>query len=63
MISIDELRKWIDEYKFGKYIDRHELLAHLNRVAIKSLEEKLTRQERAELTEKKKERLYEELKK
>lgn len=62
MISIDELKKWIADYKFGKYINIKELLAHLNRVAKQSLEDKLTQNRRAELNEKNKERLYKELK-
>ncbi len=62
MISIDELKKWISEYKFGRYIDTNEFLAHLERVAERSLEEKLTQNKRAELNEKKKERLHKELK-
>jgi len=63
IISIEELRRFINKYKFGKYIARDELLVYLDRMAKKKLEEKLTLNERAELNEKKKRDLYERLKK
>lgn len=63
MISIQELKKWISTYKFGKYIAIDELLAHLEGVAKKSLEDKLTLEKRAELNEKKKQDLYKKLQK
>jgi len=62
MISIEELKVWVKKYAFGKYISKHELFAHLERVAKRSLEDKLTREKRAELTEKEKERLHQQLK-
>ena len=62
MISINKLKKWIETYKFGKYISREELISHLEGVAKKSLEDKLILEKRAELNEKQKERLHEELK-
>ena len=63
MISIEELKRFISKYKFGKYIARDELLVYLDRMAKKKLEEKLTLNERAELNEKKKRELYEKLQK
>ena len=62
MISINRLMSWVDKYKFGKYIAIDELRAICKRMAKMSLEDKLTLQDKAELNEKKKERLYEELK-
>lgn len=63
MISIEQLKIWVKKYAFGKYISKDELFAHLEYVAKRSLEDKLTLEKRAELTEKKKERLHNQLKK
>ena len=63
MISIDQLKRKIEQFKFGKYIAIDELLRLCNEMAKKSLEDKLTLNKRAELNEKKKRDLFEKFQK
>jgi hypothetical protein len=62
MISIERIKALVERYAFGKYISKDELYSHLDRMAKRSLEDKLTLDKGAELNEKKKERLHEKLK-
>lgn len=41
MISIEEIREWIEDYKFGKYIDIQQFLSWIYSHAKRDLKDKL----------------------